>query len=239
MDGRTVVHLYDDHYAVWDVAYAWHIAGRPPINDSYRTYDDQLRARLAYEAGKGSPADDPRYPDQYQLGHTRAAALDINYSLDRDRKLYRAGLIRPFDWEDWHYAPKDIFYYPVVRSIPVGTKSIDYYLKAADNVSETELPKAIPPTPWELEEKENEMLSLIFANDPAATPRMRWALTGPGYWRIITTQDAANSASVRFGAQQPVTWNDWDEAYNAAIASGFQPVAGQTSRSVIGTPPKA
>jgi hypothetical protein len=87
-------------------------------------------------------------------------------------------------------------------------------------------------TPWEQYEKELNMLSMIFANDPGANPKLRWAITGPGYRRVVTTQEAANKASQRFGAAATVTWGDWDRAYDAAVSSGFVPAAEQTSRTV-------
>ena len=120
VDGRDVVHLYGDHYAVRDVANAWIAAGSPPINSSWRSYQDQKDAWIRYQNGTGSPADNPDDPDNYALGHTRAAALDIDATPERVARLEAAGLIRPFPYESWHWAPKNVYYYPIVRTLPAS-----------------------------------------------------------------------------------------------------------------------
>lgn len=86
-------------------------------------------------------------------------------------------------------------------------------------------------TPWDEYEKELNMLSLIVANDSSATPAQRWAVHGPGYWRVITSANAANGAAARFGNAASVFWNEWDNAYAAAVSSGFVPANGQDSRT--------
>ena len=126
-DGREIIALGNGHYAVLDVAMAWHNAGRPRINDSWRSYRDQKNAwnNSPVMGGSGSPADNPDDPDNYALGHMRAAALDITPSGDRAQRLYGAGLIRPFAWESWHFAPPNIYYYPPVFVLPANVRHID------------------------------------------------------------------------------------------------------------------
>lgn len=87
-------------------------------------------------------------------------------------------------------------------------------------------------SPWEQYERETDMNSLLVANDPAAKPATRWAVTGPGYWRVITTKAGADAASQRYGVEQPSTWGEWDAAFAAAVGSGFVPAPGQTARTV-------
>lgn len=87
-------------------------------------------------------------------------------------------------------------------------------------------------TPWEQYEKETDMLTMIMANDAKADPKVRYALTGPGYWRVIVGAAAANSTATRFGNAANVSWSDWDAAYAAAVSSGFVPASGQTSRTI-------
>jgi hypothetical protein len=133
-DGRTIVHLYGDFYAVWDVALAWHNAGRPTINDAGRTYAQQRELYDRWQAGWPGyyPADHPDNAGQPR-GHMRFAALDIDWTSDRERRLYAAGLARPFPWENWHWAPDNIYSYPIVYGIPADTKNIDYYLEGEMN----------------------------------------------------------------------------------------------------------
>lgn len=133
-DGREIIFLYrdpntgEDYYAVLDVALAWHAAGRPPINSAGRLYAAQKYLRDGYiniGPPRFSPADDPDRPDLYPLGHVRFCALDIDPTAERVAALEAAGLVRPFSWEGWHWAPVDPYYYPLVYSIPAGVRSID------------------------------------------------------------------------------------------------------------------
>ncbi|HEY9438276.1 MAG TPA: hypothetical protein VIS29_06435 [Streptomyces sp.] len=90
-------------------------------------------------------------------------------------------------------------------------------------------------TPWELYEKEMNMLTMIVANDTAADPKQRWAVHGPGYWRVITSPAAATGAAERVGNAAPVFWSEWDAAWAAAVSSGFVPAPGQDSRTTTPT----
>jgi len=85
------------------------------------------------------------------------------------------------------------------------------------------------------EEEDMPDLSIIHAFDRSADPQMRYAVHGPGYWRVVTSQSAADGASQRFGASAPVFWSEWDAAFAAAVGSGFVPAPGQDSRTVTPT----
>lgn len=98
----------------------WVQAGSPSINDAGRLYAEQLAARLAYENGTGSPADDPRYPNSYPLAHVRFAALDIDPTPSRVAALAAAGFVRPYSYEPWHWQLPNIYAYPLVEYIPAG-----------------------------------------------------------------------------------------------------------------------
>lgn len=96
----------------------WIAAGKPPVNDAGRLYQQQLDARLAFEAGRGSPADDPREPWNYPLAHTRFVAFDIDATSTRVAALTAQGLVRPFSYEPWHWTVPNVYDYPIVKSIP-------------------------------------------------------------------------------------------------------------------------
>lgn len=99
----------------------WQRAGSPPINDAGRLYQQQLDARLKYEAGTGSPADDPRRPDKYPLAHVRFGALDVaNWAR---QAMIDAGFEYPYDYEPWHGQLPNIYSYPLVTSIPASAYS--------------------------------------------------------------------------------------------------------------------
>lgn len=102
---------------------AWRAAGSPRINSALRLYDEQLRFRLLFEAGKGAPADDPRFPDKYRLSHVRGIALDIDYTPDRAARLAAAGLYRPYSYEPWHWELPNYKSYPLVTYIPATAGS--------------------------------------------------------------------------------------------------------------------
>lgn len=99
----------------------WQRAGSPPINDAGRLYQQQLDARLKYEAGTGSPADDPRRPDKYPLAHVRFGALDVaNWAR---QAMIDAGFEYPYDYEPWHGQLPNIYSYPLVTSVPASAYS--------------------------------------------------------------------------------------------------------------------
>lgn len=106
----------------------WIAAGRPPVNDAGRLYQQQLDARLAFENGTGSPADDPREPWRYPLAHTRFVAFDIDPTPARVAALTAQGLVRPFSYEPWHWTVPNVYDYPIVTSIPAtaGTGSTPF-----------------------------------------------------------------------------------------------------------------
>lgn len=58
-----------------------------PVNDAGRLYQQQLDARLAFENGTGSPADDQRRLDGDIHWLTRFVAFDIDATLPVSRLL--------------------------------------------------------------------------------------------------------------------------------------------------------
>lgn len=108
---------YPGMYARRAVVDAWKAGGSPHINDggAGRLYDSQKKAYDAFQDGKGSPADNPDDETQ-RLAHCRFGALDLRYP--DHAKLTAAGLVRPYDYELWHYELPKIRTYPIVRSIP-------------------------------------------------------------------------------------------------------------------------
>ena len=118
MAGTDLIHLYDNHWAVRDMANAWVAAGSPPINSAGRLYAEQKQAWIAYQNGTGSPADNPDQPGSYELAHVRFAALDIDPTPARVAALTGQGLVRPFSYEPWHWRLPNIYNYPIVTSLP-------------------------------------------------------------------------------------------------------------------------
>jgi len=116
-----IVQLYGPHYAVRPLADAWRAAGSPPINSAGRLYADQKGAWVAYQNGTGSPADDPDRPDLYPLAHVRFAAIDVTPTPDRVRALAAAGLVRPYEYEPWHWELPNVRAYPLVLALPAAT----------------------------------------------------------------------------------------------------------------------
>lgn len=110
--------VFPTRYARRFMVEKWIAAGRPPINDAGRLYQQQLDARLASEGGWGAPADDPREPWKYPLAHTRFVAFDIDATDERVRALSAQGLVRPFSYEPWHWTVPNVYDYPIVKSIP-------------------------------------------------------------------------------------------------------------------------
>ena len=100
----------------------WQNAGSPHINDAGRLFSSQLDARLAFENGTGSPADDPRRPDLYPLAHVRFAALDVVNSARP--AMIAAGFQYPYSYEPWHAQLPNIYSYPLVAEIP-STAGLD------------------------------------------------------------------------------------------------------------------
>lgn len=102
---------------------AWQAAGSPAITKpkgAGRLYADQKELWDGWREGLAGyyPADNP--DDETQaLGHVRFAALDIDPTPERVERLERAGLVRPFSYEPWHWALPNVRKYPVVRSIPI------------------------------------------------------------------------------------------------------------------------
>jgi len=97
-------------------------SGRPRGNSWGRLKDEQQRAWDRYQNGTGSPADNPNDPNNYELGHVRFAAVDIDYSPETHRRLTAQGLVRPFSWESWHYRlPGDVRKWPLVNALPTIT----------------------------------------------------------------------------------------------------------------------
>lgn len=97
-------------------------AGRPPINSAGRLKAEQQKAWDAFQAGTGSPADDPNRPDRDPLAHVRFAAADITPTPTRVAALAAEGLIRPYKHEPWHWELPNVRQYPLVDSIPAPQK---------------------------------------------------------------------------------------------------------------------
>lgn len=118
MDPKDIIEIpgYPGLFARRLVVQMWQRAGSPPINDAGRLFATQLSARLKFENGTGSPADDPRRPDLYPLAHVRFAALDVaNWARSA---MIAAGFEYPYSYEPWHAQLPNIYSYPLVSSIP-------------------------------------------------------------------------------------------------------------------------
>ncbi len=200
-DGREIVHLYGNHYAVLDVALAWHRAGRPPINESWRSFDSQLRFRLAYENGAGAPADDPRQPNLYALGHTRGAALDIDATTSRVRALSAEGLVRPFPYESWHWAPANVYHYPIVKTLPADVRSLDEVLASLAGGDAIPLPITVP-----IVDEGDEHMRFLYTSDSGGS---LWTLINSATGELVQTRDQGIA-------------NSWAEAWGSAKACSVQ-----------------
>ena len=187
--GAEIVHLYDDHYAVRDVAEAWVAAGRPPINSSWRPYREQLELRIGYEQGKPgyAPADDPRYPNLYPLGHVRAAALDIDATPARLRALTAAGLVRPFSWESWHWAAPNVYAYPLLDVLPANVASVDV--------------RAFPDAVLSDGEEGDEYMRHMYVRDNGGQSDL-WTLVNTATGEVVQTreQGVANTWAAAWGS---------------------------------------
>lgn len=195
MDGREIVYAGNGNYMVRDVFNAWVTAGRPPINDAGRLYDKQKAARIAFENGTGSPADDPDRPDLYPLAHVRFAALDITPTPDRVRRLEAAGLVRPYSYEPWHWQPAWVYYYPLVYSIPAGTP-------AGDDVAVIKPTMPAPP----VEDEGDELMRFLYTSDSGGS---LWTLVNVATGELVQTRD------------QDIA-NTWAEAWGSAKACAVQ-----------------
>lgn len=107
-------------YARRAVVDAWTAAGSPTPNSATRLYDEQRELRDGFEQGLPgySPADDPDDPSQ-PLAHVRGVALDITPTPERVAALEAAGLVRPYDYEEWHWQlPGDVRRFPLITTYP-------------------------------------------------------------------------------------------------------------------------
>ncbi|WP_282845858.1 hypothetical protein [Microbacterium oxydans] len=102
---------------------AWIEAGSPPVNDggAGRLYGLQkyFWDGWADRLPGFNPADNPDDESQ-RLAHVRFGALDITPTPERVRRLEAAGLIRPYDYEPWHFELPNIRKYPIVRALPAA-----------------------------------------------------------------------------------------------------------------------
>ena len=107
-------------------------------------------------------------------------------------------------------------------------------------------PQGVRQIPWDyfndatlttrnIDEEEN-MLYVLHVWDSAQTPADRWAITGPGYWSVLTGNQTDHyvkpGLTSRFGTPIDCLWGDWDQAYRVAVATGYVPASGQTSRTI-------
>jgi hypothetical protein len=97
---------------------AWEVAGRPVVNSSLRLVAEQQQAWDDWQAGRGSPADDPRRPGTFPLAHVRGGALDIDPSPQVEAGMRALGMVRPYSYEPWHWELPNIRSYPLVDSVP-------------------------------------------------------------------------------------------------------------------------
>lgn len=120
MSGADIIEIpgHPGKYARRVIVDAWQAAGSPPINDAGRLKAKQQEAWDKFQAGTGSPADDPNRPDVFPLAHVRFVALDIDPTPDRVRRLSAAGLVRPYEYEPWHWQVANVYAYPLVKEIP-------------------------------------------------------------------------------------------------------------------------
>lgn len=115
-----ILNLTGDHWARQEIADAWRAAGSPPLNSAGRLYGPQKELFDGWCAGLPgyNPADDPDDETQ-QLAHVRFVALDIDPTPARVAALERAGLVRPYKHEPWHWTlPGDMRRFPIVRELP-------------------------------------------------------------------------------------------------------------------------
>lgn len=94
-------------------------AGRPKINSGGRLKADQQIFWDLYQMGIGSPADNPNEPNKHRLAHVRFVAADITPTPALVARLEREGLVRPYNYELWHFEVPNVYSYPLVDSIPI------------------------------------------------------------------------------------------------------------------------
>ena len=95
-------------------------AGSPWITSLGRLYAEQKHFYDGWVARLPgfNPADNPDDESQ-QLAHVRFVAADIDPTPERVRRLTAAGLVRPFDYEPWHWTvPGDARRFAIVTRIP-------------------------------------------------------------------------------------------------------------------------
>ena len=129
------------YYARRAVAEAWAAAGYPPINSATRLKVEQKELFDGWQAGWDgyAPADDPDDPNA-PLAHVRGVALDITPTPERVAALSRAGLVRPYSYEPWHWQlPGDVRRFPLITAFPSP---------------------AAPATPAPIPSEEDDMLAL-------------------------------------------------------------------------------
>ncbi|WP_341934712.1 hypothetical protein MRBLWO14_000284 [Microbacterium sp. LWO14-1.2] len=123
MSGGDIIALpgHPGKYGRRALVEAWQAAGSPPANSAGRLKAEQQYFYDGWRAGLPgfNPADNPNDESQ-RLAHVRFAALDIDPTPDRIRRLEAAGLIRPYKYEPWHWELPNVRQYPIVRSLPAA-----------------------------------------------------------------------------------------------------------------------
>lgn len=108
---------------------AWQKAGSPPINEDgagrlYATQKWLFDQWQAHVPGY-NPADNPDETWR-PLAHVRFVGADINPTPARVKALTAAGLVRPYDYEPWHWQlPGDVRRFALVTSLPTPTNNDD------------------------------------------------------------------------------------------------------------------
>jgi hypothetical protein len=116
-------------------------------------------------------------------------------------------------------------------TIAVAYRTRNSYVLGYFRPSYPQPPAPAQPAPAPTPTEEDEMLFLIMINDGENKygGGAFAAITGPGYWYTVKGMENANTASLRFGRAINVPYKEWDEAYAAAVNTGFKPREGQTS----------
>ena len=189
--------------------FRWEMQTGLGIEEGYRTLDRQIYLRDLYLTGKGNLAAVPGTSN-----HGWGLAVDFRYPGSVTSTPGFSWLLANAPSFGWTWAGRTF--------AQVEPWHWEYDESAAREAL----------TPWQRDEKDEQMLYLLQATDNTMTPVVRWALTGPGYWTVVTTTATAKSLALRFGNPPGCVWSEWDAAYNAAVASGFKPAPGQTSRTI-------
>lgn len=114
-------------YARRVVVEAWQAAGSPPVNSAGRltTAQQDLYDGWAQRLPGFNPADNPAETWR-PLAHVRFVGLDIDPTPARVAALTRAGLVRPYSYEPWHWQPAgDVRRWPLVTSLPATSSTTD------------------------------------------------------------------------------------------------------------------